>query len=190
MASEQMKTQINDSLYSYISVYQFKQQGLVLRKSYQKFIFKQKHHFIRKKKIYEMMVGIRRHFMCHKLKKIYSKSSIMLISRQFLFEKLPLKDNNVKIYIDECTGKKSPTIILGEMHRFAFEGIIFADEIYQMIKIGRYTLLPIKNSIKFGSGNSISWMGKINPVLKDFSLFSYPVAKKILCNNIYSLSWP
>lgn len=30
----------------------------------------------------------------------------MLIFRQFLFEKPPSKDNNVKIYIDECTGKK------------------------------------------------------------------------------------
>lgn len=55
---------------------------------------------------------------------------------------------------------KKSTIILGEMHRFAFEDIIFADEISQTIKIGRYTLLPVKDSIKFGSGNSTSWEGK------------------------------
>lgn len=44
--------------------------------------------------------------------------------------------------------------------------------------MGRYTLLLVKDSIKFGSRNSTSWERKINPVSKDFSLFSYFIAKK------------
>lgn len=57
------------------------------------------------------MVGIRRNFVCCKLKKKYiKKRSIILFSTWFIFEEKTnptlLKENDVKIYIDECRGNK------------------------------------------------------------------------------------
>lgn len=76
-----------------------------------------------------MTFGIRRNFVCCKLKKkVYKKVQLWFIFEKkpqpYTWEKIMLKF----IYISAEVIKKN--IIVREMHRFAFEDIIFSDEIY------------------------------------------------------------